>query len=366
VAGGIGAAVATLARGMVRAGHRVSVMGVYPEAAIEDDHGVAVYRLALPRRPLGIRGLNWYLMRRKLRAHVARLHAREPIDVVEWPDYQGTFWRPIRGIVDVVKVHGTALSHRRHGLGGRIPWTTAILEMRTLRKIRNWVGVSEWFNAEWRQVANVKPDREVIVYNPVDTGLFAPVQPEKRRKGLVFYSGALRARKGVKALIQAADIFLQEVPHARLVLMGYESDLKKQDLLALAPRVADRIEFMPFADQRKVAEFMAAAEVFAMPSLYESCGNGWVEAMSCGVPAIGSTWSCGPEIVADGETGFLADPAQPQDIAEKIIRLLTDPALAGRMGAAGRQRALERFSIDVGVKRSEEFYRQCIEDRRSR
>lgn len=366
--GGIGPAVATLGRGMVRAGHRVSVVGMYPDVATDGgpgfaaelDEGVRVYRLAVPGR---MPGLNWYWFRRTLRAHLVRLHANDPIDVVEWPDFLGTFWRPIDGVVDVLKVHGTALSNRRHGLRQRLPSTTFALEMRTLRKIRNWIGVSEWFNAEWREAASVTPEREVVVYNPVHTAIFRPA-PD-REKGLVFYSGAFRARKGVMALARAAGIFLPQVPHARLVLMGFEADLTKQDILDQASGVADRIEFLPFMEQRQMAELMAKAEVFAMPSFYESCGNGWVEAMSCGVPVVGSTLSCGPEIVADGVSGLLADPARPEDIAEKIVRLLSDAALAGQMGAAGRERALKRFSVEVAVARSDSFYRACIEASRA-
>jgi glycosyltransferase involved in cell wall biosynthesis len=112
-------------------------------------------------------------------------------------------------------------------------------------------------------------------------------------------------------------------------------------------------------DQAELAPLMAQSTVFLMPSLYESCGNGWLEAMACAIPVVGSTLSCGPEVVADQETGFVVDPNNPQEIADKVSLLLQDEELNRRMGAAGRRRALEMFSVDVGVRKSEAFYEQC-------
>src|SRR5690349_12104210 len=117
VAGGIGPAVATLARGMVKAGHRVSVIGFYAQASVENDAGVIIHRVVSRG---GARYLRHLLVRRQLRSLIGEISSKNPIDVVEWPDFQGWFLKPLPGITDVVKVHGTQMSHRLHGIGKRL------------------------------------------------------------------------------------------------------------------------------------------------------------------------------------------------------------------------------------------------------
>jgi glycosyltransferase involved in cell wall biosynthesis len=357
VAGGIGPAVATIGRGMVQAGHRVSALGFDNAAGVENDQGVRVYRYT---RPPARRLLRWWQHRRFLQRQILDLHAREPIDLIEWPDFGGWYWRKIPGVVDVVKVHGTTISHRIHGIQPNRQIATEALELRTLRRIPNWIGVSHWFNAEWRAYANVKPARETVVYNPVDMNLFRPTG-EPRDPNLVVYAGGLRRRKGVPVLAAAARVFLARRPATRLVMIGFPDDVSQDDVRGAAGAdVASRIEFIPYMKQADLASYFSRASVYAMPSLYESCGNTWIEAAACEAPVVGSTLSCGPEVVEDKKTGLLADPARPEDVAEKVLRLLDDPALGRRLGEAGRARAGRMFSLDVAVAESERFYNLCL------
>ncbi len=356
--GGIGTAVATLGRAMAAAGHKVVSIGSYPESEPPIiDQGVTVYRLRWPRIN---RLVNFVLARWQVHRAILELHRSDPIDIIEWSDFDSMYWRPIPGVVNVVKVHGPTMSHRIHGFALR-RWHVEQLELRTLRSMKNWVGVSHWFNEEWKQVAGVTPKRETVVYNPVNTNIFRPISEHKDR-GLVLYAGGLRRRKGVQTLARAAQIFLREVPGSRLVFIGFPSDMNEEDLRAEAGSVADKLEFTPFMGQVELARLMASVAVYAMPSFYESCGNTWIEAAACGVPVVGSTLSCGPEIVLDGQTGLLADPNKPEDVAEKIVRLLRDKDLATRLGNAGRQRAEQLFSIEAAVCETEAFYEQCLQD----
>jgi glycosyltransferase involved in cell wall biosynthesis len=358
--GGIGTAVATLARAMAAAGHKATTIGVYDnyEPPIEEQ-GVTIYRL---RRPRVHRLVNFLLARWQLHRAILEIHRSDPIDVIEWPDFDSMYWKPIPGVANVIKVHGTTMSHRIHGFAPR-RWHIERLELRALRSIPNWVGVSHWFNEEWKQVTGVVPKRETVVYNPVNTRIFRPISEGKDR-GLVLYAGGLRRRKGVQTLARAARIFLPRIAGSKLVLIGFPADMTEQEVRAEAGPVADKLEFISFMDQTGLARYMASAAVYAMPSLYESCGNTWLEAAACGVPVVGSILSCGPEVVLDDQTGLLANPDDPEDVAEKVVRLLRDEALAARLGNAGRQRAEELFSIEAAVRESQAFYEQCLQDRR--
>jgi len=355
VSGGIGTAVATLARAIVRAGHSASVIGFYAAPSREVDEGVRVYRLPYPRP---WRFIGTLMARRSLREQIKQIHIRDKIDVVEWPDYEGWFFRPLRGVTDVVKVHGTYLSSRHHGFA-KGPRRTELMELQTLYRIRNWIGVSYWFNDDCKSLTSARPLRETIVYNPVDTALFPPNVGE-REPGLVLYVGGLKRRKGVLELAQAASKFLTGSSAARLRLIGHDADISKEEFLKAAGAGANKVEFRPFASQSEISAQMRNASVYAMPSLWESCGNSWIEAMSCGTPVLGSTMSCGPEIIEGGHTGLLADPKNSDDVADKVTLLINNTALARQFGLNGIKRVREQFSSEVGALRSLSFYRDCI------
>ena len=86
-----------------------------------------------------------------------------------------------------------------------------------------------------------------------------------------------------------------------------------------------------------------------------------LEAMEHGKPVVATLFGGSPEVVADGVTGFVANPFDTATFAERIARLLRDPALAARMGAAGRERALERFRIERLTREFLEEYATALE-----
>ena len=363
-AGGIGPAVATLARGLARLGHPVTVVGVYDEDHRWHLPGVEV-------RPLTRAYSVWFrpffrkhdLRRLAIYRELRRLKKGPGVDVVEWPDYEGLFWKPIPGVIDVVRNHGPRISHRLHGLAQYHPhWEK--LEFRTLRTIPNWIGVSKWFMDEWLRITGARPARSTVVYNPVDLSLFHPeTDPSQVDPYRVLYAGTLMQRKGVLSLLKAANLFLRDCPDARLHVTGREFE-KIPDLEAiLDDAVRDRVTLAYPMPQARLARLMRRSALFAMPSVLESFGNVWAEAMASGIPVVGSRLTCGPEIVPTDVAGLLADPARPEEIAQQVVRLLRDPNLRQRMGQSGRRIAESRFSLDVGVSRTLEFYRCCLEER---
>ncbi len=226
-------------------------------------------------------------------------------------------------------------------------------ELRGLRSIPHWIGVSHWFLNEWKQVARVVPAAETVVYNPVDTRLFRP-DPCIREPGLIVYAGGLKRRKGVDNLARAAGLVFQACETSRVVFLGFECDLSWNEVHALTGH-SDRARFISFVPQHELAVWLRRAAVYAMPSRYESCGNGWLEASASGAPVVGSFASCGPEVVEDGRTGLLADPESPDDVAAKILTCLSDPGLAKSLGESGVAVARERFSLDRAILRTESF-----------
>jgi glycogen(starch) synthase len=181
------------------------------------------------------------------------------------------------------------------------------------------------------------------------------------RSDLILYSGSLRERKGVFALARAARLFLKELPYAKLRVVGGDPNGARQRILDLAgPGAVRQVEFREAVAQPELASLMRSATVFAMPSLLESFGNVWAEAMASGVPVVGSKLSCGPEVVPDGEAGILVNPLDPLETASAVVKLMRDPSLRRTLGMRGRSIACERYSGSVLTPLTVDFYRRCI------
>jgi glycosyltransferase involved in cell wall biosynthesis len=105
---------------------------------------------------------------------------------------------------------------------------------------------------------------------------------------------------------------------------------------------------------------LKAARLAVFPSLSEAFALAVLEAMAAGCPVVYTTQSSGPEVIDDGETGLLVDPAQPKEISSAVSELLQDDDLARKLGAAGRASVSRRFSLDTLVPENERFYEACV------
>ncbi len=362
-AGGIGPCVWTNAVSLAERGHRVVILGCYDRRYDWQVPGVQVYPIiSASRRTLRpLRVFDPYAIRR----HLRMLHRQEPLDLIEWPDFMGLYLDNIPGTVDVVRTHGPIMSHRLLGVAMRKgQWITEQRELRTLRRIPNWIGISRWFMDEWMRITQAHPRHHTVIYNPVDCALFTPGDPAAREDNLILYAGRLLERKGAFALAQAAKDFLRELPGARLLYLGADFDgVSRARIVELAgAEVASQIDFSDPVSQPRLAEIMRRCAVFAMPSFLESFGNVWAEAMASGTPVVGSRLSCGPEIVPDEQAGLLADPHDPRQITRAVVTLMRDAALRRRLGEQGRALAVERYSTTAMIPKTEQFYRECLAD----
>jgi glycosyltransferase involved in cell wall biosynthesis len=160
--------------------------------------------------------------------------------------------------------------------------------------------------------------------------------------------------KGQRELIRA----LADVPGARLVLAGRDLEQAgafERELVTEAERagVAERVE-LGFRDD--VGALLDELDVLALPSWTEGLPMTVLEAMAHGRPVVATPVGGTPEVVADGETGLLVPPRDPEALAAALRRLLADPDLRRRMGEAGRRRVAEQFTADRMAERVLELY----------
>jgi glycosyltransferase involved in cell wall biosynthesis len=174
----------------------------------------------------------------------------------------------------------------------------------------------------------------------------------------LLYAARLIRWKGGEYVIQA----LPKLKPANTQLWVAGEGPYEEELRALASRlgVADRVRWLGRVEQAKLAALYRQSSMLVAASFVnETFGMALCEAMACGVAVVASDFGGFREVVVDGETGLLARPQDPEDLAEKVNRLLADTEMAERMGEAGRRRVHTHFSWKAVGDRLEEVYR-CL------
>jgi glycosyltransferase involved in cell wall biosynthesis len=182
----------------------------------------------------------------------------------------------------------------------------------------------------------------------VDLLRFAPAEREPAVPNLLYVGRIERssAWKGIEVLLRAFALLRDRFPETRLTLVGGGDAVEDHRSLAERLGVADAVTFTgPLRGDDLVSAYQNAS-VVVLPSRTEaeSFGLVLVEGMACERPVVGSRIGGIPAVIDDGTTGLLVRPDDPADLAEACGRLLADRELARRLGRAGRQTVLERWS----------------------
>ena len=230
-----------------------------------------------------------------------------------------------------------------------------------------------------RRHYDAPPERIEIVPPGVDHAFFSPGDRDGARAALgwghgrmsdvggrnalqhpvLLFVGRIQPLKGLDVAIAALERL--ERDDAELVVVGGPSGLSGPDELARVRALAadlgvrDRIRFVPPQPHHLLSTWYRAADLVLVPSRSESFGLVALEAAACGAPVVASDVGGLRTIVADGQTGFLVEPRDPEAFASAVDRLLADPALAQSMGAAGAARARD-FTWSTAAARLRRLY----------
>lgn len=203
-----------------------------------------------------------------------------------------------------------------------------------------------------------------VIPNFIDVNRFKPEGcPEKRSQmaapdeKIVMHVSNFREVKRPRDVIRA---FAQATTgvKARLILIGDGPEIGACRDLAAELGVSARCNFVGTYDA--IWELLPQADAFLLPSEYESFGLSALEAMACGVPVVCSNTGGLPEVVLDGQCGFLHQPGQVDAMAASLNRLLTDEALRRRMGASARERAETHFRQEKLLPVWEAYYERIL------
>ncbi len=201
-----------------------------------------------------------------------------------------------------------------------------------------------------------------VLPNLVDVDHFRPRRPAEFRSFLARPEEAVLIHvsnfRPVKAVLDVIRVFalVRRRRRVRLVLVGEGPDALRAREEVEALGAAAEVSFLGLRPD--VAAILPAADVFLLPSLNESFGLAAAEAMACGVPVVASAVGGLPEVVVDGETGFLRPPGDVEAMAEAVLSLLDHDELRLRLGAAARARAELLFAPAAVLPRYEALYRE--------
>ncbi len=170
-----------------------------------------------------------------------------------------------------------------------------------------------------------------------------------------------RHLKGHRFLLEAVPEIIRSVPGARLLLVG-EGPQQKNLLKIVAEKGIGESVIMP-GFRKDIPRALNTMDVFVFPSLQEALGTAILEAMAMEKPVVASRAGGIPELVAEGRTGFLLEPGDPQAIAQKVSVLLKDPGLRQEMGRAGRKFVEAHYDNRSMVERLAELYRNLVKEK---
>jgi glycosyltransferase involved in cell wall biosynthesis len=366
--GGIGTFTQALGRALARAGHRVDVVGLYDvdEDVCEEDQGVRVWRLRRAEMPLTRFLRNGWKATRKLRALQG-----EGLELVEGQENGFAAIGRLPGVKKVIRMQG---GHHFFAvtLGKKPrPWR-AWQERRSFEQADAICAVSRYVAEVTRELLGLGDMEIPILPNPVDVSVFRPMPDIPEEPSLIVFAGTVCRKKGLEPLIRSMETVLREVPEARLVVAGRDQaepgvgSFREYLLGLMPPEVRRAVSFLGPVAHHELPELYARAQVCVFPSFMESQGIVFVEAMAMGKALVAPGIPPVLEMLEDEIQALVCDPHDPETIAAGLIRCLRDAELRRRLGAQGRQRAVERFSTEVLLEKNLAFYRQVLEQKAGR
>jgi N-acetyl-alpha-D-glucosaminyl L-malate synthase BshA len=225
--------------------------------------------------------------------------------------------------------------------------------------------VSKYISDRTRESFGITKHIEIIP-NFVDVTRFKPDQKGCDRsefaspnEKIIMHMSNYRAVKNADDVIRIFEIVNKRQP-SRLILVGDGPEAPNVLALADSMGLKDRVTFL--GGQDMVESVLCKADLFLLPSASEAFGLAALEAMACGVPVVGSIVGGLPELVTNGEVGYLEPIGDVGAMARRSLEILSDKEMHRKMSKRAREIAVDKFTTDKVVGQYKDFYRKVLED----
>ncbi len=240
-------------------------------------------------------------------------------------------------------------------------WPDAVSRLNRSRLLTRWtdgfIGVAAAHGRHLIDVEGFAAEKVHVIPNGVDVEQFHPLRDGatvRRELGLpptapvIGIVAGLRPEKNHEAFLRAAALVRDRVPQSRFVIVGDGPERDKLVQIAGQLGLAHAVHFV--GNRADVPDVLAAIDIFALTSRIEANPVSILEAMASAKPVVAPRVGSIGESVKDGESGFLTEPGDPRQTANRLIELAGNPALARRLGRAGRAAVVERWSLEKMVE----------------
>lgn len=200
----------------------------------------------------------------------------------------------------------------------------------------------------------------VVVPNGINLGGDTGRQSERRNPGKrILFVGRLHPVKGIRYLLGAMSMVHQNMPEAKLILVGDGEERELLENLTDSLEIRECVEFAGRVPHERIQDYMDQAEVFVLPSLSEGFPVTILEAMACGLPVVATCVGGIPDIIEDGTNGYLVDAMNQEQIAEALLTLLRNEQLRNNISDSNRETA-EKYRWDTVITTLEGIYQDAL------
>ncbi len=304
-----------------------------------------------------------------------------------YANFGGHVAKLLHGIPHVISAHSLEPMRpwKAEQLGGGYR-VSSFIERTAYESADVVIAVSAGMRADvLRSYPDIDPDKVQVVHNGIDSQLWQRHRNEDlvRSHGVdpdkpsIIFVGRITRQKGLPYFLRACS---QLPPQVQIVLLAGAPDTAEikaevEGLIGQLRTTREGVVWIPeMLPRAQVIALLSAATVFVCPSIYEPLGIVNLEAMACELPVVATATGGIPEVVLDGETGWLVPIEQVQDgsgiptdpdlfvadLARALLDAVSDPARAERFGLAGRRRAVEAFSWSRIATVTEQIYLEAI------
>ena len=373
--GGIGSVTKIFAEELVRRGHNVYVVGYYPENKSFPQYsvinGVHIYRLNLGFRSNRIGNiifrilhklkLSFVVIQKELKYtedFIANIIDQHNINILELTDYytfsashKRLFYRKFN-IPTILRIHGSMsfLSDLR----GEKNLNLTENDSRHFSRCDYISAVSRYSLVRVKSYyPTIKFKEEVVIYNPIEDKFLNKNKNDIDTKTILFL-GKVVETKGAYSLLKAFNICASKDKDVRLRLIG-GGDIEYAKTL-VNPEFKNRVDFLGYCDRDTIKQEIDSCNFACIPSYFETFGLVALEIMARNKALIFTERTAGTEIIIDGQDGFLVNPDDVNQIADRILLLLNDESLRNQFATNGYNKIKEEFVVSKIVSQLEEFY----------
>jgi glycosyltransferase involved in cell wall biosynthesis len=362
--GGIGTNIKNLTKGLLVLGHECSVL-VYNQNYdhIFIDEGVTIQQI----KNVKLKGLSWYLTRKKIEKIINQLYNDEKTDIVEVPDWTGitSFIKPKKCPI-VIRLNGSD-TYFCHLDNRPVKWKNKFHEKRALKNADGHIAVSQ-FTANLTNSIFEQSFKYAIIPNSIDVSNFILNDVSDYNEKQILYFGSLIRKKGLLELPLIFNEVYKKHNDAKLVLIGRDvpdiisgNDSTWEMMKVLFdPSAIENVTHLGPVSYDKIKEHIRKANICVFPSFAEALPLSWLEAMAMQKAIVASNIGWANEMIEEGINGFLAHPKNHKEYARKITDLLENPKIQKDFSLEARKKVVEKFSIEIIAQKSLMFYMKLI------